>query len=167
MKCARCHREIAEDITDCPYCGQLIGKDFGTDSGFEWRSGLEIFGFPLIHIAVGRDANGKLRVAKGIIAIGQFAIGLITIAQFGVGLIFGLGQFMVGLVTIAQFAIGIFFVLGQFAIGYVVIGQVAFGWYALCQFGFAEHIWSTKIKDPEAIEFFRHLLERIVQIFSR
>ncbi|MEO0206547.1 MAG: hypothetical protein ABIL22_07740 [candidate division WOR-3 bacterium] len=164
MKCRRCGRKIPENITSCPYCGEAIGMMAGTSSGFEWRSGLEILGFPLIHIAVGRDENGKLRIAKGIIAIGQFAVGLITIAQFGVGLIFGLGQFMFGLATIAQFSIGIVFGLGQFSTGYIAIGQVAFGWYALCQFGFAEHIWSPKIKDPEAIEFFRHFWERIMHL---
>ncbi|MGB9722268.1 MAG: zinc ribbon domain-containing protein, partial [bacterium] len=161
MKCVRCGREVSENISFCPYCGYQFGSVSGTGSGFEWRSQFEILGVPLIHIAAGRDENGKLTIAKGIIAIGQFGIGLITIAQFGIGILFGIGQFMFGLITIAQFAIGILFGLGQFATGYVVIGQIVFGWYALCQFGFAKYIWSPKIRDPQAIEFFRHFWERI------
>jgi hypothetical protein len=124
-----------------------------------------MLGYPLIHIAVGKDANGKIRVAKGIIAIGQFGIGLITIAQFGVGLLFGIGQFMFGLITIGQCAIGIFFGLGQFATGYIAIGQIALGWYALCQFGFAKYIWSQKVRHPEAVEFFRHFWHKITHLF--
>ncbi|MEO0106711.1 MAG: zinc ribbon domain-containing protein [candidate division WOR-3 bacterium] len=162
IKCQNCHREIKEGVFFCPFCGRSLFSGQGT--GFEWKSDFEILGIPLIHIATGRDENGKLRVAKGIIAIGQFAIGLITIAQFGIGILFGVGQFMFGIATIAQFAMGILFGLGQFATGYIVIGQFAFGWYALCQFGFAKYIWSPKIRDPVAIEFFRNLWERILHL---
>mgnify|MGYP000507137249 CR=1 FL=1 len=165
MRCPKCSREISEGIQFCPYCGFKINQAIVEKTGFEWKSSFEILGIPFIHIALGKDAGGRLRVAKGIIAIGQCGIGLITVAQFGIGLIFGLGQFMFGLITIAQFAIGILFGLGQFATGYVVIGQFALGWYALCQFGFAKYIWSTKIKDPRAIEFFLHFWERISGLF--
>lgn len=167
IQCRKCQREISDEVSVCPYCGvpSPANREY-LGTGFEWKSKITIYGYPLIHIAVGKDANGKLRVAKGIIAIGQFGIGLITIAQFGVGILFGLGQFIFGLTTIAQFAIGILFGLGQFATGYIAIGQIAFGWYVLCQFGFAKYIWSPKIKDPQAIEFFRQLLEKIKHLIS-
>jgi hypothetical protein len=103
--------------------------------GFEWRSKKEILGFPLIHIALGKDPKtGKLLVAKGIIAIGQFAIGLISIAQFSIGLV-GIGQFSLGVFTVAQFAFGVYFGLGQIATGIFAIGQAAFGKYVLAQVG--------------------------------
>ncbi len=164
MKCPKCRRQITEKIQYCPYCNFKLTQNSVEKTGFEWKSDFEILGIPLIHIAVGRDENGKIRIAKGIIAIGQFAIGLITIAQFGIGILFGIGQFMLGIATIAQFAIGILFGLGQFATGYIVIGQFVYGWYALCQFGFAKYMWSPKIKDPEAIEFFRNLWKRIAHL---
>ena len=66
----------------------------------------DLGGYPLVHIAFGKDSRGKWRVAKGVIAIGQFALGLITVAQFGVGLLFGFGQFLFGGVVLAQFAGG-------------------------------------------------------------
>jgi len=128
--------------------------------GFQWRTEAEILGWPLVSIAFGRNKQtGKLLVAKGILAIGQFAIGLITIAQFGVGLLFAFGQFTAGWLAIGQFAVGVYFGLGQFATGATAIGQFAIGEYVLAQLGYGKYVWSTKIKDPEAIEHFRNLLE--------
>jgi len=54
-------------------------------------------------------------VARGVIAIGQFACGLVCISQFGIGLV-SVGQF-----TVAGYA------LAQFAAAYSLIAQ--FGLY--------------------------------------
>ncbi len=167
IQCRECNRDVSDEATICPHCGAPYpAKKEYHGSGFEWKSKITIYGYPLIHIAIGRDARGKLRVARGIIAIGQFGIGLITIAQFGVGILFGFGQFILGLTTFAQFAIGILFGLGQFATGYIAIGQIAFGWYVLCQFGFGKYILSPGISNPQASEFFRQLWERISHLIS-
>ncbi|MCU0651933.1 MAG: hypothetical protein MUC39_03215 [Candidatus Omnitrophica bacterium] len=129
------------------------------NSGYEWRSKAEIFGLPFIHIAIGRDREtGKFLVAKGIIAIGQFAIGIVGIGQFAVGLLFGLAQFAVGMFAVAQFAIGFVFALGQFAIGITAIGQFAIGNYVLCQIGYGQYVWSFIEKNAKALEHFRSLL---------
>jgi len=128
--------------------------------GYQYKTKTTIGGWPLVHIAVGRDKNtGKLLVAKGIIAIGQFGIGLVTIAQFGIGIVFGLGQFMAGLAVVAQFALGFYFGLGQFATGLVAIGQFAFGEYVLAFKGYGKHVWSQEVADPEAVEYFKNLWE--------
>lgn len=128
-------------------------------TGYEWKSKTEIFGLPFIHIAVGRDRQtGRFLVAKGIIAIGQFAIGMVAIGQFTVGLLFGLAQFAVGMFAVAQFAMGFVFALGQFAIGITAIGQFAIGNYVLCQIGYGRYVWSLIEKNVEALEYFRHLL---------
>jgi len=110
-------------------------------------------------VAFGRTAQGKLRVAKGVIAIGQFAVGFITIAQFGIGLLFGFGQFLVGYTAVAQVAIALYFGVGQIATGYVAVGQVVLAHYGLAQVGWASHLWSPKHRDPQAVEYFTHLLE--------
>lgn len=165
VNCSKCGSNINENLNYCPKCGNQLLSDhlittqsFKHYRGFEWKSETVILGFPLIHVAVGRDKNtGKLLVAKGIIAIGQFGIGIITIAQFGIGLLFGFGQFLVGLYIIAQFAGGVYFGLGQFATGITAIGQFAFGKYVLAQLGYGEYIWSTKIKNPEALEYFQKI----------
>jgi len=93
--CRECGGQVSDTAKMCPHCGAPYPyKEEWNGSGYEWRSQAEILGYPLIHIAVGRNKEGKLRIAKGIIAIGQFGIGLITIAQFGIGVIFGFGHFV-------------------------------------------------------------------------
>jgi len=126
--------------------------------GFEWRTKSAILGLPLVHIAIGRNRlTGKLLVAKGIIAIGQFAIGLIAIAQFGLGLILGLGQFATGLFAVAQFALGIYFGLGQFATGLTCIAQFGVGEYVLAQIGYGKYVWSMTVKNLQALAYFNNL----------
>ncbi len=158
--CRECGREVSTEAPSCPHCG-APGPSGGWAGyprrtwGFEWRSETEVLGWPLVHVAVGRDPQGRIRVAKGIIAIGQFAVGLITVAQFGVGVVFGFGQFIVGCTAIAQVAVTAYFALGQLALGHVAIGQVAVGNYALGQLAFGRHLWTPTHKDPEAVAFFR------------
>ncbi len=166
--CRECAKEISTEAQFCPHCGAPYpARKRWTGTGFEWTSRTTLYGYPLVHIAFGRDAQRKFRVAKGIVAIGQFGLGVITIAQFGIGLLFGFGQFMLAPTAVAQFAIGLLFGLGQFATGYVAIGQFALGVYALAQMGFAEHLWSMKHKDPEAVEFFRGILDTIRHLWRR
>lgn len=134
--CRTCRQMVSKEAWACPRCGApypVLAGFVRRATGYEWKSRATLFGWPLVHVAFGRDKNGKLRVAKGVIAIGQFGIGAITIAQFGIGFLFGLGQFMlsplalgqfaIGLVAIGQFGIGLLFGLGQFATGITAIGQ--------------------------------------------
>jgi len=125
--------------------------------GFEWRTEMEFYGYPLVCIAAGKDGNGRMRVAKGWLAIGQFAIGLIAFAQVGVGLLFGLGQAMFGITAIAQAAITPLCGIGQIATGYVAVGQLAMGYYALGQVALGAHTWMPGHSDPAAVAFFRQL----------
>lgn len=136
--CRCCRREVAREALQCPHCGAPYpGKLQWRGWGYEYKSEKTLFGWPLVHVAFGRDSNGKMRVARGVIAVGQFGIGAITVAQFGVGLIAGLGQFVVapiavgqiagGLVAVGQFAIGLLFGAGMVATGLVAKGMVALG----------------------------------------
>ena len=175
IDCPECGAHISEKAIACPECGNPmkpmedlmdIRRLFWR--GFEWKSKAEILGWPLIHVAVGRDKEtGRLLVAKGIIAIGQFGIGLITIAQFGIGVLFGLGQFVGGILAIGQFALGIYFGLGQFATGITAIGQFAFGKYVLAQMGYGEYLWSPKVKDSQAVEHFKNLWYSVKSLLGK
>ncbi|GMH38471.1 hypothetical protein BSKO_06355 [Bryopsis sp. KO-2023] len=93
--------------------------------GYEWKTQTTIFGWPLLHFAVGRDETGCMRVAKGVIAVGQFAIGLGVLSQFGIG-VFGISQFLIALFGIGQFILCLMG-LGQFIAGILVFGQMAAG----------------------------------------
>lgn len=136
---------------------QLINNIW--NSSYEWKSKTEVLGIPFIHIAIGRNREtGKFLVAKGIIAIGQFAIGIIAIGQFAVGLLFGLAQLALGVFVVAQIAIGYEFALGQFAVGMTAIGQFAIGKYVLCQTGYGQYVWSFIERNTEALEYFKHLI---------
>lgn len=160
--CRECKIEISDQANVCPHCGAPYpARHDWNGTGFEWKSQAEYLGYPLVHIAFGRTAENKLRVARGIIAIGQFAIGLITFAQFGIGFLFGFGQFVAGFAVIAQFALSAYFGLGQFAAGYIAIGQMAFGHFVLAQLGYGTHVWASNIHDPAAYEYFKQLLGKV------
>lgn len=136
--CRSCRKEVSVEATVCPHCGAPWPARQGWRGyGYEWKSKQTLFGWPLVHVAFGRDANGKLRVAKGVVAVGQFAIGGITVAQFGVGAVLGIGQFVAaplalgqfafGLLAAGQFGIGILAGAGMFATGIVAKGLATFG----------------------------------------
>jgi hypothetical protein len=114
--CRTCKKEISEEAAACPHCGAPYPAHAQwTGYGFEYQSPLTILGLPLLHISFKYAPNRKPIVARGIVAIGQFAYGVVTISQFGVGL-FSIGQF-----TLSGFA------LAQFACAYALIAQ--FGLY--------------------------------------
>jgi hypothetical protein len=64
-----------------------------------------------VHVSFKYRANRTPVVAKGVIAIGQFAVGGIVLSQFGIGIV-SVSQF-----TIAGFA------LAQFALAYSLLAQ--------------------------------------------
>jgi hypothetical protein len=139
--CRSCRREVSRDALTCPHCGAPFpARQAWRGWGYEWKSRQQVCGYPLVYVAFGRDSNGRLRVAKGFIAVGQFGVGAITVAQFGVGFLLGLGQFTIaplalgqfafGLVALGQFGIGLLFGAGQFATGMVAKGLFTLGnWF--------------------------------------
>jgi len=176
--CPSCGKERRHDERFCSRCGRELVPGpspmfpMGSDParpywGFQWRTEAEIMGWPIVHVAIGRDeVTGKLLVARGLIAVGQFGVGLITVAQVGVGLLFGFGQFVVGFICIGQFALGALFGLGQFATGQTAIGQFALGEYIRAQVGWGKYMWTQKVKDPEAVAYFTNLWRAIRAFFG-
>ncbi len=164
IKCPECNTDISDQALACPNCGHPLqaGKNKVCSApylswGYQWQSKTKIGGWPLIHIAFGRDKKtGSLLVAKGVIAIGQFAVGLITIAQFGIGVIFGFGQFVTGA-----------WAIGQFAFGINVVAQMGIGERVLAQIGLGKHVWSVNRKDAQAIEYFQEIGRIIAGFFAR
>ncbi len=64
-------------------------------------------------------------------------------------------------------ALGTYFGLGQFATGVTAIGQLALGKYVLAQIGYGKYVWSTKIQDPGAVEYFGKLWDFLKHLFGR
>ena len=111
--CRECKQEISEQALACPHCGAPYpAKDRWEGWGFEYKSGFTVFGLPLVHVSFKYRPNRVPVVAKGFLAIGQFACGVVTISQFGIGLV-SISQF-----TVAGYA------LAQFALGYSIIAQI-------------------------------------------
>ena len=111
--CRDCGRETSEQAVACPNCGAPFPTRASWDGwGFEYKSHTTVAGWPLVHVSLKYRANRTPVVARGVVAIGQFATGLICISQFGLGVL-SVSQF-----TIAAFAIA------QFAAAYSLIAQL-------------------------------------------
>jgi uncharacterized membrane protein YvbJ len=112
--CRECGHQVSEQAFQCPGCGAPYPAKAKWDGwGFEYKSKSKFLGWPLVHISFKYRPNRMPVPAKGIIAIGQFAVGVINISQFGIG----------------------FFCLGQFAVGGYVLSQFAFAYSCIAQIG--------------------------------
>jgi hypothetical protein len=125
--CRDCRREVSPDAFSCPHCGapRPARQDWNGE-GYEWRSATSLGRWPLVHIAFGIDRAGKVRTARGIIAIGQRAVGgiacgILTLGVVSCGVVCG-GVFSFGVV-----AIGLLLACGVNAIAPVATGVVAIG----------------------------------------
>ena len=170
------HQRIDWKITET---GFFVIKSFVYPTGLsftEYTSHTKIGSWPLVNITLGRNPEtGRLKTAKGVIAIGriafgflpigQLAIGVLPFGQLSLGLILALGQgaFSLG-AAVGQVAVAPVFAAGQIAVAYAAIGQICLGWYCIAQFAVGVHLWTTKVKDPAALEFFKNLLPFLKQI---
>lgn len=103
--CRECRREVSEQAVFCPGCGAPHpAKPAWNGYGFEWKSELAVGGLPFVHISFKYRPDRRPVVARGVIAIGQFAVGVVTISQFGLGLV-SVSQFTVAGFALAQFAL--------------------------------------------------------------
>jgi hypothetical protein len=117
---------VSEQAVACPGCGAPYPALARWDGhGFEYRSPWTLLGLPLLHVSF-KYRDRRPVVAKGVVAIGQFAVGGLTISQFGLGVV-SLSQFTVAAFAIAQFGAA-WSLLAQFGLylheghGQLVIG---------------------------------------------
>jgi hypothetical protein len=111
--CRECGRETSDRAFACPQCGAPFPTRASWDGwGFEYKSRTTVAGWPLVHISFKFRANRTPVVARGVVAIGQFATGIFCLSQFGIGVV-SVSQF-----TVAAFAIA------QFAAAYALIAQI-------------------------------------------
>jgi hypothetical protein len=135
------------------------------DVGYQYRSEHELFGMPLVHIAVGLPlVNGRRPGARGLIAIGDSPRGIIAIGSFAVGII-AMGGFSIGLVPIGFLAVGIFpagavaFGLvaswGLISVAPVAVGCVVAGYYTAGVYAMGKRVLTYAVSDQEAVRFFQ------------
>lgn len=138
--CPECGNEISDKAVMCPMCGYSSRGGTGSFYCLEYVSKHKLFGLPLVHIVLGPaldPTTGKLRIAKGIIAIGGIAVGWLAIGGIAIGII-SLGGIALGLLAVfGGLAGALGFAAGGLAIGTVAVGGCAIGYYAVggCAFG--------------------------------
>ncbi len=174
-KCVECGGQISDQALTCPHCGKPLRSS--VPGGWEYRSEATLFGLPLLHIAYGiNPQTGRMRVARGIIAIGNVAMGVLAVG----GVAFGgvvIGGCALGLVSLAGVSIGLLLALGGcaiggvalggLAIGHVALGGMAIGHYALGGGALGTHVLNSQTQDPEAVAFFRDWLGSWVETIRR
>jgi len=166
VNCPECGKEISDKALMCPSCGLTMG---GGLFGYEYRSQIELFGLPLVHIVLGHNINpltGRPRIAKGIIAVGNVAIGVVAIGGLALGGIC-IGGLSIGLAVFGGAAIGLLLAVGGMAVGLVAVGGGAFGYYALGGGAWGVHALGGNRQDPEAIEFFKRCIGSWVEQFRQ
>jgi len=154
INCPECHNCVSDKAVSCPQCGCPInssGVGFSSNMffGYEYKSKTTLGGVPLVHVSSGITADGRPRVARGIIAIGNIAIGVLAFGGIALGGI-ALGGVSLGLVALGGLALGILFGMGGAATGYIAIGGLAIGVYAIGGASVGVHtIWN----DPSLKEY--------------
>jgi hypothetical protein len=150
-------------------------------TGWEYESETKIFGLPLIHVV-----SNRMKIAKGIIAIGPVSCGVVSIGAVSVGL-FSLGGIAMGLWAFGGVSIGFFMAMGGVAAAYdlavggfsiaknmavggmAIAGDIAIGGQSIAQI--AGHTQDPNVVS-DSIEFVYRLpgeadqmVDRIKQVF--
>jgi len=128
--CRECRGEVLGDAVTCPHCGApRPAQAEWNGEGFEYRSRRTFGGWPLVHVAFGIGRDGRIRTARGVIAIGQRAVGFLAIGILALGVI-SLGIVCGGVISLGVVAVALGLACGVNAIAPVAFGVVAFGFVA-------------------------------------
>jgi len=131
--------------------------------GYEYKSAATVGSWPLIHVCLGIDpVTTRPRVARGVVAIGNFAVGVVAIGGLACGL-FAVGGVTIGLLAaFGGVALGFGVSVGGVAVGSVAIGGAALGFaYAIGRAAAGPSIIDGMRCDAAAREFARQWLGAI------
>lgn len=129
-RCRVCQAVVEPDAPFCPTCQapRPTLPEFQGE-GYDWRSRGTWMGYPLVHVAFGMDADGRGRVAEGIVAIGQKANGAVAIGLIARGFV-SLGVISFGVFSVGVVALGGLAAFGVNAVAPYALGVVAAGYWA-------------------------------------
>jgi hypothetical protein len=158
VNCPECQKEISDQAVMCPHCGYPMRGMYG----YEYRSQRELFGLPLVHIISGQGfdpVTGRIRVAKGIIAVGPIAVGCLAMGGASFGLV-SFGGAALGAIAFGGVAIGALLAVGGLAIGAIALGGGAIGYYAFGGGVWGVHVLGGNAQDPNLMELFKSWFSR-------
>jgi len=126
------------------YYSRVLAQEYGgvfSKAAFEYRSRMEWFGLPLVHIRLGDRFDMLKKPVKGWIAAGSHAIG--GLCAFGAVAVapFSVGGLAIGFIGLGGFAFGAF-PFGALAFGVCAFGGIAVGWQS---FGACAFAWSAAL----------------------
>lgn len=98
-------------------------KELEKYGAYEYKSRATLFGLPLVHVNFRR--RGRVRTARGIIAVGDIAVGLLSCGGIALGGI-SVGGISLGLLGFGGVALGIL-AFGGAAVGTAAMGGLAVG----------------------------------------
>lgn len=160
--CSVCQKAVCRECVgrDTPrvVCRSCLAQP--AMQGFEYRSGLSIGNWPLIHICLAVDpTTNRPKVARGVVAVGNIAVGGIAIAGLACGLV-SIGGLSVGLFcALGGAALGVGVSAGGFAVGSVAVGGAAIGFvHAFGGAAFGPSVIDGRHCDPATANFVRQWL---------
>ena len=165
-----CHQCVAAEkprlvCRTCVASGSVLGYGWygGYGYGYEYKSSMTIGGWPLVHVCAGIDpVTMRLRVAKGVVAIGNVAVGVVAIGGLGCGLITVGGASIGLLAAVGGAALGLGVSVGGFAVGSIAIGGAAVGFvYAIGGGAFGPAVIDGGHCDELARDFARRWLNMV------
>ncbi len=165
--------EIRSEVEAVAGLATKLTPEVSRRLSYEYRSKTTLFGWPLLHVAVGvNPVTGRKRRAKGIIAVGtaprgviafgDVALGVVACGIFGYGLI-SISVVGVGVLACGSVALGLLVSMGGIAIAPLAIGGATVGWYANGALAWGVHALSPTSYDAAADRFFNPISARIIR----
>jgi len=156
--------EIRLELEAIAGVASKLSPEISRKLSYEYRSKATLFGWPLLHVAIGvNPATGRKRSARAIIAVGTAPRGVIAFGDEAVGVIacgiFGCGVVSFSVIAVGMFACGsvavaLVFAMGGMAIAPVAMGGAVLGWFANGALAWGKHAISPTVYDPVADKFF-------------
>jgi tRNA A-37 threonylcarbamoyl transferase component Bud32 len=140
---------------------------------FEFKSQATLFGLPLLHVCLGNDPRtGRVRVARGIVAIGGVAQGVfafggmamggIAFGGLGIGVLSFSGASL-GLVSWGGVALGLLLAVGGLAAAPIALGGMAAGYLVFGAKGIGFHVMDVMSQSPVAERFFHPWARKMLE----
>jgi len=155
IPCPECGSEISDRALMCPHCGRAMRSAYWC---WDYRSTRTLYGLPLVHICMGPPfdpTTGRLRIAKGIIAVGPIALGVFAMGGCALGVL-AFGGFALGvLAALGGCAVALGLACGGAAVGTIALGGLAIGYVAIGGGAFGVHALGGNHPNPQLREHSR------------